>query len=55
MRVGEYSICILLIAQILGVIGMWTFKTPSFEYLPYILSTLVVWTTFGFILGCEPK
>jgi len=55
MRLGGYSICILLIIQIIGVIGTWTFKSPPNEYSPYILSIMVVWTAFGFISGCEPK
>ena len=55
MRLGEYAITFLLIIQILGVVGVWAFKTPPVEYIPYIGSIIVVWFIFGVIIGSEPK
>lgn len=55
MRIGEYATVLLLFLQMCGICGMWYFKQPPSEYLPYLISIIMLWGSFGFLIGSEPK
>ena len=55
MILGDYALTLLLLIGLIGLCGVFSFEKPPMEYVPYCLSLVALWASFGFIMGSEPK